>query len=605
MDSTWVIPYRRERDQFLLARLRWCAILSLLGSLVLAVQVGVRPGAGRAYAPYILGYAMVSLTTWMACRLRVVRTRVTVLALTYVVALIAVMALQYVAIPSDANGADVGFVAALLGVTVLLPWGFAPQLTVAGAAVAAFLWVIVRVGINPSGAISVVLTVAVVSVVAARLIDRYRATLFERAWQQEHLLSLARALAARTSMEDIIRGVLDYGLRLVAADLAVVTLRDPARSVYRTEAIEGPAADEGQWFIGVEIPTDFPGIQQIVERDTFVLPDDAPTHPIQQLVTQNGYRSVIYAAMRYEGDVIGIVSFVRKGPVPFTAGDRMLVRGIADQAAVALRTARLIDDLRRANHMKSEFLSTMSHELRTPLNVILGYAEMVAQPAPDAVDRQGMLERIQSAGRELLELIDNTLEIGKLDAGRSEVRLERVWLPEFFGRLQRGCAQIPRAREVALEWSSAVPDVAIRTDQRKLTVALRNLVGNALKFTEHGWVRVEATVADGHVVIRVADTGIGITPEDQPRIFEMFRQGDGSNTRRFSGAGLGLYLVRQFADQLGASLRLESTPGRGTVFMLALPLDRASAPPRAAQSAPAASHSQTPRFEGERHARSA
>ncbi len=573
MDSTWIIAYRHEHDQLLLGRLRWCAGLSLLGAILLGAGVGGVPDQAPSRLPFELGYAAVSLATWAVARLPTIQRHVTLAAIGYVMALIVVMALQYTSIPADASLAPVGFVATTLGVTVLLPWGLEPQLVVALASVAGFAWVFASVpAIRSGGGTAVVLSAAAVSVAAANLIERYRATSFERAWQQEHLLSLARTLAARTGVDEIIRGVLDYGLRLVAADLVIVAGRDAARGVYRIQALDGPSVREAQSFVGVEFPEDFPGTEQILERDTLVLPDEEPANPIEKMLTQSGYRSVVYAAMRHEGGVIGILSFVRKQLPVFTPGERALVRGLADQAAIALRTARLIADLRQANQMKSEFLSTMSHELRTPLNVILGYAEMVAQRTFDAADRHGMLTQIQTAARELLELIENTLEIGKLEAGRSEVRLEMVWLPGFWSILERGCVQMPRARDVALQWDAAVPEIGLRTDPRKLTVAVRNLVGNALKFTEHGFVRVQAAVEDGHVAVRVADTGIGIPVEDQDRIFEMFRQGDGSDTRRFGGAGLGLYLVRQFAGQLGGTLALDSAPGQGSVFTLSLPL---------------------------------
>jgi signal transduction histidine kinase len=130
---------------------------------------------------------------------------------------------------------------------------------------------------------------------------------------------------------------------------------------------------------------------------------------------------------------------------------------------------------------------------------------------------------------------------------------------------------MPRNADVRLEWSDAVPDVRLVTDARKLTVVVRNLIGNALKFTEHGWVRAEATLDDGAVVLRVADTGIGIRAEDQEAIFEMFRQADGSDSRRYGGTGLGLYIVRRFVQQLGGTIALESAPGRGSVFHVRLP----------------------------------
>jgi signal transduction histidine kinase len=151
-----------------------------------------------------------------------------------------------------------------------------------------------------------------------------------------------------------------------------------------------------------------------------------------------------------------------------------------------------------------------------------------------------------------------------------------VSLPAFWTALREGCARMPRRAEVALEWGD-VPTVSFATDPRKLTVMVRNLVGNALKFTERGRVQVALAVDDEAAVVRVADTGIGIRREDQETVFELFRQADGSDSRRFGGTGLGLYIVRQFAQQLGGRVDLESAPGRGTTFTITLPVSTHSA----------------------------
>jgi signal transduction histidine kinase len=136
---------------------------------------------------------------------------------------------------------------------------------------------------------------------------------------------------------------------------------------------------------------------------------------------------------------------------------------------------------------------------------------------------------------------------------------------------------------VRLEWSATAPAISMVTDPRKLATALRNLVSNALKFTEEGRVRAEVARAGDRVEFRVADTGIGIRPEDHAAVFEMFRQADGSDSRRYGGSGLGLYIVRRFVHQLGGTVGLDSAPGRGSVFTVTLP--RAAAPSRTRQAA--------------------
>jgi signal transduction histidine kinase len=232
---------------------------------------------------------------------------------------------------------------------------------------------------------------------------------------------------------------------------------------------------------------------------------------------------------------------------------------------------RLLSDLRESSRLKSEFVSTVSHELRTPLNVILGFAEMARDVVLDPPEHSRCLDRIETAGRELLTLIESTLEVGRLEASRSPVRIETVRLPTFWTDLGQTCGTIPREAAVRLEWTGDVPDVAIATDPHKLRVIVRNLVGNALKFTTRGHVRATLQLDGPRLVLCVTDTGIGIRLEDQQVIFEMFRQGDGSDARRFGGTGLGLYIVRRFAEQLGATVAVDSTPGAGATFRVELP----------------------------------
>ena len=256
----------------------------------------------------------------------------------------------------------------------------------------------------------------------------------------------------------------------------------------------------------------------------------------------------------------------------FTPEQRRIARGIAQLASTALANAQLLGELERVNRLKSEFVSTMSHELRTPLNVILGFMEIVRDPDVGEADRSHMYDRIVVAGRELMELIEATLSVGKLEAGRDDACFEAVSLPALWNELRETCGKSGGSAATVLEWSSPVPAVSLRTDAGKFKVIVRNLVRNGLKFTERGSVRVDVALDGDGCVIRVADTGIGIRPEDQATIFEMFQQADGSDRRRYGGTGLGLYIVRRFVTQLGGTIALESAPGRGSTFTVRIPL---------------------------------
>jgi signal transduction histidine kinase len=274
-------------------------------------------------------------------------------------------------------------------------------------------------------------------------------------------------------------------------------------------------------------------------------------------------------ALRHGDEIVGVqLARAVRPDSGFTAVQRRIAAGAAQLGSLALANAQLVGELEKLNRLKSEFVSTMSHELRTPLNVILGYAEMARD---NADERDDYLSRIDAAGRELLGLIETTLEVGRIEAGRDTITLEPVSLAAFLATIAAGCARLPRHESVVLTWPASPPDIVLMTDPRKLTLVLRNLVGNALKFTERGEVRVEAALDNGHVVLKVADTGIGIPLEDQEAIFEMFRQVDGSDRRRFGGSGLGLYIVQRFVRRLGGTIALASEPGRGSVFSVSLP----------------------------------
>jgi PAS domain S-box-containing protein len=285
-----------------------------------------------------------------------------------------------------------------------------------------------------------------------------------------------------------------------------------------------------------------------------------------------GVTTVLCVPIARHGDVVGVLCLAHRGRRrPFSARERRLAMGIAHATATALENARLITDLQTANRLKSEFVSTMSHELRTPLHVILGFAEMAYDVDLDVQHRRECLARIQQAGGELLAMIESTLEIGRLETGRDEVRRDDVSLPALLDELHGLCSAMPREREVALEWCERVPPARLVTDQRKLSIVLRNLIGNALKFTRRGRVRLDVRILPSQIDFVVSDTGIGIRPEDREAIFEMFRQADQSDSRRFGGTGLGLYIVRRYVEQLSGRIVLDSTPGEGSTFTVSIP----------------------------------
>jgi len=212
----------------------------------------------------------------------------------------------------------------------------------------------------------------------------------------------------------------------------------------------------------------------------------------------------------------------------------------------------------------------MSHELRTPLNVIIGYTEMLADDLGPGCHAEA-LARIQKSSLGLLDLIETTLSLSHMAASKDAALVARVPLPELWDEFRAEFATLPRAHGVALHWEP-VSSFELRTDRRKLKAIIKNLVDNAVKFTPAGEVVVRCDQHDGVCTFTVRDTGIGIDSAHMPFIFDMFRQGDGSDVRRYGGTGLGLYIVREFIAQLGGEIQVESKPGHGSTFRASLPV---------------------------------
>ncbi|KTT30278.1 response regulator [Pseudomonas rhizoryzae] len=233
-------------------------------------------------------------------------------------------------------------------------------------------------------------------------------------------------------------------------------------------------------------------------------------------------------------------------------------------------------ELERASQYKSEFLANMSHELRTPLNSSLILSKLLADnPAGNLSDEQvRYAESIYSAGNDLLTLINDILDISKVEAGMLEIRPEQVSLRRLVESLKTAFEPIAQNKGVAfvVELDARMPP-AFFSDRQRIEQILKNLLSNAFKFTEHGQVSLRLSLEDGQPSFAVSDTGIGIAPEQQELIFEAFRQADGAITRRYGGTGLGLSISRDLALLLGGTLTVTSQPGEGSTFTLRLPLE--------------------------------
>jgi signal transduction histidine kinase len=248
------------------------------------------------------------------------------------------------------------------------------------------------------------------------------------------------------------------------------------------------------------------------------------------------------------------------------------------EAKVAERTEelqRLYSEALAANRVKSEFVATMSHELRSPLNVIMGYTDLLLDGEFGTVSQQQaeILARVTRKSRELLELINETLDLNRLEAGKLEVERSQVDVVDLLRVIDDETRDQRDKPGVSFSLRLPAELPLLYTDPGKVKTVLRNLISNAIKFTEQGSVTVTARVWRSGVEVAVADTGIGIPAEARAFIFEPFRQVDSSMSRRHGGVGLGLYIVKRLLDLLGGSVVLESEVGRGSTFRVWLPAD--------------------------------
>jgi signal transduction histidine kinase len=364
---------------------------------------------------------------------------------------------------------------------------------------------------------------------------------------------------------------------LLACDLSHTWLREASDDAFVARAGFGQTQEEREGIHVVRLAP--PALAALLERlrASRVVALDENEHAELQLAPfarHAALRPGVYIALRRGDELVGFQTAIRRDPQrAFEPAELRIAQGIGQLAAMALGNAQLLEQLEHANHVKTEFVATMSHELRTPLNVIVGYVDLLLDGAFDPLSAQqaDTVRRIDRAADELCELVASTLDMSRLQAGTVQVDPEMVAIAEFLDDLALS-VPVPRERSaVALRWQIDGDVGAIRTDRLKLKVVVKNLVRNALKFTERGSVSVVARRIGGGVEIAVHDTGIGIPPEKQGLIFDAFRQAESSNEKSYGGVGLGLYIAHRLVAMLGGTIAVESEPGRGSTFRVWLP----------------------------------
>jgi GAF domain-containing protein len=295
------------------------------------------------------------------------------------------------------------------------------------------------------------------------------------------------------------------------------------------------------------------------------------------------FRTIVAVPMLREGTAIGVLALMRNAVRPFSEKQIELVSTFADQAAIAIENVRLFEEIQdknqqlaQASQNKSQFLSSMSHELRTPLNAIIGLTEMMVTNAArfGTEKAQEPLCRVNAAGTHLLSLINEILDLSKIEAGKLELNPESVDLARLIDEVIGTAGQLAEKNKNHLTVEAQANVGALMADSMRLKQILLNLLSNACKFTKEGEVALRVRkVADGRdwVELAVADTGIGLTAEQQAKLFQEFTQADSLTARRYGGTGLGLALSRKLARMMGGDVTVASEPGKGSVFTVRLP----------------------------------
>ncbi len=303
--------------------------------------------------------------------------------------------------------------------------------------------------------------------------------------------------------------------------------------------------------------------------------------PLRDVLLRSGARAVLAVPLLREDHLVGGLTVNRKTPGEFAPEVVELLKTFATQSALAIQNARLFREIEAkgreleiASRHKSQFLANMSHELRTPLNAILGYTELIADGIYGEVPEKmrEVLERVQQSGRHLLGLINDILDLSKIEAGQLVLALGDYSMEAVVGTVATAVEALATEKKLRLE-VTVEPDLPLgRGDERRLNQVLLNLVGNAIKFTEAGSVGVRAGLTDGAFLVSVTDTGPGVAESDREKIFEEFQQAAQSTKRAKGGTGLGLAIARRIVEMHGGRLWVESTLGQGSTFSFTVPI---------------------------------
>jgi two-component system, NtrC family, sensor kinase len=430
---------------------------------------------------------------------------------------------------------------------------------------------------------------AVIAVENVRLFKELQARTAEltrSVGELEALGEVGRTISSTLDLDTVLATIVSRAVELVEADGGVIYEFDAAsrgfhlRATHRfpdefVVALRSTPIAFGEGAAGRAAATRSP-----IEVPDIM--DDTYSSGVRDVLLRSGYRSLLAVPLLSEDEVVGALVVNRRSPGAFAPRTVELLRTFATQSALAIQNARLfreVEDKSRelevANQHKDEFLASMSHELRTPLNAIIGFSEVMIERMFGDVNakQEEYLNDILSSGRHLLSLINDILDLAKIEAGRMELEPTDFDLSQAIDNALILIRERAMRRSIEIDRSIDAGVGEVKGDERKIKQVLVNLLSNAVKFTpEGGRIEVRATMADGSAEISVTDTGVGIAPEDHEAVFEEFRQVGTDYARKHEGTGLGLALARKFVELHGGKIWVKSQPGEGSTFTFTIPV---------------------------------